>query len=230
MMNSTINKQTLSEIVVSKIKKHIIDNDLKAGDRLPTEQEMAGSFGVSRLSVREATTTLSYLGIIDSAPRRGLTVGKFDLDRLKEFLGFHFALNDYPREKLLYTRVVIEVGILGYSSKAIIADKGVYDKLDEICNEIDKYDSLDSYIHWDIEFHSMLVKVAGIEPLVMFNDLLQTFFRKFRLEISNIGRYRDKGLNVHREILESLRCGNVDQAENLLREHLGCYKEKIQNG
>ena len=158
MINSglRINKKTIGEVVISKLKDYIVSNSLKAGDRLPTEQELADSFGVSRLSVREATKTLNYLGIIDSAPRRGLSVGTFDLNRLNEFLGFHFALNDYPKEKLLHTRLIIELGILGYSSKAIVADDSVYDKLNNICNEVDKCDNLDSYIYWDIRFHNVL--------------------------------------------------------------------------
>ena len=219
-----INKKTIGEVVISKLKDYIVSNGLRAGDRLPTEQEMADSFGVSRLSVREATKTLNYLGIIDSAPRRGLTVGTFDLNRLNEFLGFHFALNDYPREKLLHTRLIIELGVLGYSSKAIIKDNSVYDKLDNICSEIDKCDNLDSYIYWDIKFHNVLVQVSGIDPLVMFNDLLQVFFKKFRLEISQIRESWNKTCNVHRQILESLHSGDIASAENLLRKHLGCYE------
>jgi DNA-binding FadR family transcriptional regulator len=37
---------------------------LKPGDRLPTENELAAGFGVNRLSLREATKALEFLGRI----------------------------------------------------------------------------------------------------------------------------------------------------------------------
>ncbi len=45
------------------------------GDRLPTENQLAETFGISRLSVCEATKTLEFFGIIDSKSGVGLTVG-----------------------------------------------------------------------------------------------------------------------------------------------------------
>ena len=95
----------LNEMVASRIKDYIIEHSLGEGDRLPTEQQMTEMFGVSRVSIREATRALSFLGIIHSAPRRGLTIGHVDMDRVTEFLGFHFAMNDYPIKQLVKTRV-----------------------------------------------------------------------------------------------------------------------------
>ena len=224
MINDTINKQTLGEIVVSKIKKHIIDNDLKAGDRLPTEQEMADNFGVSRLSVREATKTLNFLGIIDSAPKRGLTVGKFVPERLNEYLGFHFALNNYPKERLLAARMVIETGIIPYYIESFKKNPDIYNQLNDICNKLEHCNDVDEYIEWDIKFHSALVQASGIEPLIMFNDLLQIFFKKFRLEVAMARKNWKQSTEGHREILESLKAGKLSIAETLLREHLCCYE------
>ena len=51
----TVKRQNLSEVIAGRIKHFIITNQLKPGDRLPTEHEMAPQFGVSRVSVREAT-------------------------------------------------------------------------------------------------------------------------------------------------------------------------------
>src|SRR6188472_3324676 len=112
-------RQNLSEQVAARIKQLILENSLKPGDRLPTEQEMADRFGVSRVSVREATKALSFLGIIQAAPRRGLTVGHVDMRRVTEYLGFHLALTDYPKPQLLQTRLVIETGVLPFVARSL---------------------------------------------------------------------------------------------------------------
>jgi len=61
--------------VSEQIKQFIIERKLMPGDRLPTENQLAETFGISRLSVREATKTLEFLGIVESKTGVGLTVG-----------------------------------------------------------------------------------------------------------------------------------------------------------
>ena len=58
-----------------QIKEMIAAEKLRPGDRLPNETELAESFGISRLSVREATKALEYLGIVEAKTGVGLTVG-----------------------------------------------------------------------------------------------------------------------------------------------------------
>src|SRR4051794_708215 len=88
-----IARHSLGDQVADRIKDYIIARKLTEGDRLPTEQQLADQFGVSRLSVREATRTLVFLGILRSAPRRGLTIGTIDMQRISGFLGFHIAVS-----------------------------------------------------------------------------------------------------------------------------------------
>ena len=51
--------------MAGRIKQLIIENGLKPGDRLPTELEMADRFGVSRVSVREATKDRNIFYMVD---------------------------------------------------------------------------------------------------------------------------------------------------------------------
>lgn len=48
----------------------------------------------------------------------------FDFNRVSEYFGFHFVLSDYPREKLLKARAVIETGALYYTMKAMADIRG----------------------------------------------------------------------------------------------------------
>ena len=93
---------------------------------------MVERFGVSHTVVREATKALDFLGIISAAPRRGMVVDEFSFDRVSEYFGFHFALCDYPKDKLLGSREVIEMGTLPYTLKAMKRDPTVYLRLRDI--------------------------------------------------------------------------------------------------
>ena len=57
MVLKTIERAKLRDVVTTQLKSFIVDEKLMPGDRLPTESELAERFGVSRLSLREATKT-----------------------------------------------------------------------------------------------------------------------------------------------------------------------------
>lgn len=68
----------LSQSVFAAVTAHIRDNDLRTGDTLPSETEIAVAVGVSRTIVREAFGALSALKLIDVGNGRRARVGAID--------------------------------------------------------------------------------------------------------------------------------------------------------
>ncbi len=217
-----LRRKRLSEELTSQLRKHIIEKGLKPGDPLLTEQEMVERFGVSRSVVREATKALDFLGIIDAVPRRGMVLDEFDFDRVSEYFGFHFAMSDYPREKILKARAVIETGALYYTMETIKNDLRIYDSLRSLAEEApDSDQATEQWIDYDIAFHRGLVDASDITPLASFCDLLQAFFKKYRDRMV-VGNFRG-GQKQHLQIVDALRDGKLDTAIDLLRCHLSWY-------
>ena len=222
--STTIRRQKLSELVVAGIKNYILQHALSEGDRLPTEQQMAEMFAVSRLSVREATKALSFLGILRSAPRRGLTVGRIDMRRVTEYLGFHFALNHYPRQELLRTRIVIETGALAEAMQRIAEDPQLVHRLSAMNDRLRRVTDTDEFIAGDLAFHRALIECSGIGPLVAFSSLLEVFFMQFRDQVDEVKKDWANGIDGHDRILAALRDRDLRKADDLLREHLRHYR------
>ena len=65
-MLESVERSKLRDVVTTRLKSYIVNENLKPGDRLPTETELANRFGVSRLSLREATKSLEFLGILEA--------------------------------------------------------------------------------------------------------------------------------------------------------------------
>jgi GntR family transcriptional repressor for pyruvate dehydrogenase complex len=223
-VHKPIRLQKLNEVVASRIKDYIIEHSLSEGDRLPTEQQMTEMFGVSRISIREATKALSFLGIIHAAPRRGLTVGQVDMDRVAEYLGFHFALNDYPRQQLLKTRTIIELGILPEAMERIAGNPAVYQKLSALNERLKEAANVDEFIAHDLAFHRALIESSDIEPLTAFNSMLEVFFKRFREDVFKGRENITLTVASHKKILDALRARDLDKAQQFLRHHLAAYK------
>ncbi len=223
-MIEVIERSKLRDVVLNRLRKYIVDASLKPGDRLPTETELASRFGVSRLSLREATKSLELLGIVEARPGRGLTVGHVDLNRVTEYLGFHPALQNVAPDVLINTRLVIETGVLPYVARRMSDDPSIHGRLDAINGGLRQARDVQRWVESDIAFHRELIAASGLLPLSAFNEVLAVFFKRFRESIKKAEWAR--GIESHRLIIDALRDGRLGDAEALLRVHIESHRHR----
>jgi GntR family transcriptional repressor for pyruvate dehydrogenase complex len=224
-MSSTIERSKLREVVAERLKALIVEGNLQSGDRLPTEAELAAKFGISRLSLREATKSLEFLGIVEARPGRGLTVGHVNMARVTEYLGFHPALHDVSPEELIETRILIETGVLPHVSRRMKQDGSLYDNLHAINADLRQARTLARWVELDIAFHRELVRASGLSPLMAFADLLAVFFRRFRESVKKAEW--SAGVASHQRIIDSLGESRVREADQELRTHIASHRERL---
>ena len=225
-MLETALRPKIRDVVALRIKAFIARKKLKPGDRLPTETALAEQFGVSRLSLREATKALEFLGIVQARPGRGLTVGKMSLQRVTEYLGFHPALQHADAEELIQTRVVVETGALPYVVRNIARDPSIADALDGINRNLRKAREVQEWVDLDMAFHRRLIAASGLLPLVAFNDLLSVFFQRFRESVKK-ARWK-LGVDSHHRLVDQLESGRLSAAQSELRKHIESHRARIE--
>ncbi len=213
-------------MVATRLKSFIIDGNLKSGDRLPTETELAREFGVSRLSLREATKSLEFLGIVEAKPGRGLIVGSVNMERVTEYLGFHPVLHDISAEELIDTRVLVETGVLPHVARRMKHETVLYDRLNAINAELRKARALSRWVELDIAFHRELVCASGLSPLMAFSDVLAVFFRRFRESVKKAEW--SQGVESHQRIIDFLNSGSVQDAGRELRTHIESHRTRAK--
>lgn len=85
-----INRISIVDQVCAAVKQDIADGVWKAGDKLPSEQELSETFGVNRLSVRMALQKLITLGLIETRVGEGSFVKAFSMRPfLQEIMPFY---------------------------------------------------------------------------------------------------------------------------------------------
>jgi GntR family transcriptional repressor for pyruvate dehydrogenase complex len=224
-MLKVVERRKIREVVAERIQEHITAMGLRPGDRLPTEHSLAAQFGVSRVSVREATKALEFLGLLESRPGRGLTVGKVDFGRMTECLRFHSGFHDVPAEQLIEARVILETGVLPHVARRMAADPAIYGHLAAVNAEIRQTRDLSRFIALDIEFHRLLVESSGLAPLAAFNDLIQAFFQRFRESVKK-AEWK-AGIEGHQRIIDALRAGDLETAAGELRAHIESHGNRL---
>lgn len=222
-MLQTLPRRKIREQAADQIKEFIVTRRLMPGDRLPNESELAAQFGISRLSVREATKSLEFLGIIEAKTGVGLTVGQIDVARLTEHLGFHPALHRVDPLQLIESRIIIETGVLPHVARRMAEDPAILARLNAIVDKSCSARDLKTWIDLDIAFHRTLLESSGLEPLVAFCDLLHVFFQRFRESVKK-AEWK-VGIESHRRLIQLLAAGKIAPAVEELRSHIESHRQ-----
>ncbi len=205
------------DTVFSRLRRYITQQKLIPGDALPSEVELARKFGVSRPSMREALTALRQLGLLNSAPRRGLSVGTLDPQALGECLEVHASISAYSSQQLLRARAVIEIGILPFISHALQRDAELVARLRAAMSDPLVIKEPKRYLQTDIAFHKSLLNASGVSPLAFFDQVLEVFFKRFgRHAAGPTESQRANGVREHLRLLDLLVAGDLIQAQALV--------------
>jgi len=221
----TLRRPKVRDQVAGQIQQYIVEQKLGPGDRLPTESQLAETFGISRLSLREATKSLEFIGIVESKAGVGLTVGRIDMERLTEHLSFHADLLEADPQQLIDSRVILETGVLPHVARRMKEDPSIEARLRELVEKFRSARDLKTWIELDVQFHRSLLDASGLQPLVAFGDLLHIFFQRFRESVKKAGW--KAGVESHERIVDELAKGHVEAATAELRKHIESHKERL---
>src|SRR5690554_6682057 len=141
-----LEKKSLSDYVVAKIKAMIVSGELKEGDRIPGERELCEQFGVSRASVREGLKILSLQGLLNRTNAGTIITANF-ASILEETLALKILLDDCSYEDITEARLFLEKTMVGLAAHRIESqDIEIMDQQLVLMIEAEKADNNEEYI------------------------------------------------------------------------------------
>jgi GntR family transcriptional regulator, transcriptional repressor for pyruvate dehydrogenase complex len=232
MIAGAANGRTLlTDEVIEKLLEFIRDRGLGIGDRLPTEAELTGMFGVSRIVIRESIKALSFLGLLDTRPRRGTVVGALDVERLGRCLSFQMGITRYPRQAILEARRTIEVSHLELVAEHLTAG-GIESLMAEVlaCETCARNADFDGFSAHDERLHEILLEIGGNPILLTFCTLLKQYFTAQGAHDDFTREDMLDAAREHRQVVEALRDHNIRLAKGTLLKHLAHAAKHAKTG
>ena len=107
-------KSTVPGQVIEQIKELLIKGELKRGDRLPPERQLADMLGVSRPSLREALRALEYAGMLETRVGEGIFVADGDSIMVNNIPMLHL-IKQYALEEMIEVRKVLETASVRFA-------------------------------------------------------------------------------------------------------------------
>lgn len=218
-MLEPLTKTRLYEEIVKQFIDRIKSGELKPGDRLPTERDLALQLNVSRTAIREALRSLETMGVIDSKVGSGTFIKEMSLDILMDSFAGVLTKNERLIIELIEVRLLLEVEIAKLAARRI--DENKIHALEKTIvlmeNEI-KEGGLG--VKGDNAFHNELANAADNLAMTSILGLCGELLSATRKEALKALGDTKIGLEHHRSILEAVRTGNEEEAARLMKDHL----------
>ena len=219
------------EIAIENIGKYIAEN-LRVGDVLPSERELAEQLCISRNITREALQHFRTLGIIESKPKVGATVARLSPGNIYEGYMPFLSTSEHSFEDLAHLRLILESGCAERAIKNATEEK--IRKLQILSEEIKKNSeefrngnqkSKEEMFRADIEFHTELIRLSGNSLVDSLIPLVVEFFSKQYLRSITSLNKRMIGYEEHFQMVEALKEKNLEKLSGLIRSHINFYIE-----
>lgn len=204
------------------IRQQLVAGELRAGDVLAPERELATTLGVSRPVVREALRALAAIGVIDIRHGFGSVVRKPDFAELSDIFTLMLAQHEEGIEDIMEARIAIERQAIRLACrKATSAD---IDRLREALVEVAAtVRDPTSGAAADFRFHSLLIAAAHSATLTTLYAAIEVLLRRShyarRARISELEGIEAYLVAHHREILEAVVNRDEAAADALLTAH-----------
>lgn len=211
-----VRRVNLASQIMDRVKEYIVENDLRSGDRLPTEKELTERLGVSRNILREALKSLEAVGLIEIKVGDGMYVSDFDYSIVVNHISFALSRVQSEMEHVLQARLVIEVGSLELLMQNL-TDEDI-SRLREVSNRSETAPSIEESAREDLRFHKELLAIAGNPVLSEFGSFLTGFFAEAQRLVGDDAKYR--AARGHRELISALEARDLVKAQEIMREHI----------
>lgn len=219
-MYKTIQASRLYEKIVEQVEELILSGQLKPGDQLPSERELAQQFGVSRTAVREAIKALREKGLVEAYSGRGTFITNATSQAIRQSLGLMMRIGQPGNmTQLEEVREILEPDIAALA--AARADEQLLTTLREAIAVMDRSQrDPEAYIEADLDFHLSLAEAMDNPIILSLLDSIVELLREQRLKIFRVEGGPARGQYHHKRILEAMERRNPDAARDAMRAHL----------
>ncbi|MDV3127912.1 FadR family transcriptional regulator [Mycobacterium sp. 21AC1] len=211
-----LNASMVSTEVATYLEKLIATGEVRPGEKLPPEREIAEKLGVSRTSVRHAMVQLQMKGLADRKPGRGTVVLEPN-SQVGALLG---ALNQADREMLhiVDLRHVVEPSIAARAAERSTAADLL--RMRQILGTSSGDLSPDESLRLDEEFHQAVARATQNPLLVALVEQMKHWISASRHGSHATREGREASIAGHQRILAAIQGGDPAQAFIAMDEHI----------
>jgi GntR family transcriptional repressor for pyruvate dehydrogenase complex len=212
---------------VDYIKDLIIDKKFKAGDKIPTERELAHILGVSSNTIREAYKVLATQGYLTIKHGNGVFISDAET-QIHNITSSFFVKNDHFLE-LFTVRKVLETHAVKWTVDHYRPQYGteLMNIVEEAHLALKDQDNHEKLANLDQKFHLSIIRMSDNSILLRIMMNLIDLLSEVRTESIRIEGRAEQSWKEHLLIVETIMVGDSDLAQKYLLEHLNSVEKSV---
>ncbi|MCD9020864.1 FadR/GntR family transcriptional regulator [Cohnella silvisoli] len=211
-------KKLAHEEIIEQMKARIVSGEWKPGERLPTMQQLAEEFKLSRTAVREALRILENQRIVSIEHGRGVFVSN-NPDLLEDPTGNMRLLEFGSLLQLLEARLVVEPEMAAFCAQRVSTAQTK--RIRELAERMEEEMRQGSdHFTTDVQFHQAIAEGANNPLLAEMLTVLADLSARGRRETDKLPHMQTKAASYHRLIAIAIEERQADQARSLMRSHI----------
>ena len=225
-----IGRRPISQMIMDLFTKYLLSRQLKPGDKLPTEFELAEKLGVGRHSVREAIKMLSSIGIIEIRKGSGTFIASTMKSSVLNPLILSLVFEQGTSKELIDLRLLLEIGSAELALPRITETD--IQRLEKINNELKQEANKEErdpkrLLDLDLAFHVELYKLAGNKLLFKVIDAVYTLFLS-SIE-KTVGSDPHLAYTNHEIVIDAFKKGDIELMRRKIRESMKYWMETVRS-
>jgi GntR family transcriptional regulator, transcriptional repressor for pyruvate dehydrogenase complex len=218
----------VTDSAIERIKDRILSGELRPGQRLPREADLAEELGISRNSLREAVGALSVVNILHVRHGDGTYVTSLDPPLLLEALSF---VADFHRDDslldFLEVRRILEPAATALAARHISADEVA--QLKSMTSNVSLRMSVNKLVDYDLRFHTLVADSSG-------NSVLASLIRNLEDPTTRVRIWRaltqqtalERTVREHSGIIDALEAREPEIAAVRAVVHIAGVEEWLR--
>jgi len=212
---------TTSECVVSQLREMIHRGELRPGDRLPPERDLAKLLGVSRPTLRAGIRSLAAVGVLQSRQGAGTFVVKSDgppsLDSSP--LRLMASLHGFTSAEMFEARQSLEMAVAGLAAERATGDQ-MATMSEEVAGMFASLDDPEQFLAHDVRFHQTIGAASGNRILTSLMNMVATILYDSRIKTIKRATDLKESAEMHRTIYRAIRERDPEAARRAMCDHL----------
>ena len=213
-----VKRVKISEQVFEQIKQMLIEGEWTQGQKIPSENELAQGFGVSRVTVRQALQKLTVLGLIETRLGEGSFVCELRPGVQVNGMIPTAYLGENSLSQVLEFRQVMDVKTAELAAQR--ADEQDVAELGRIYQEmVDSKEDIRRFAQADLDFHLYLARATHNPLILEANSIVRDVLGATMDHIVTKAGNR-AGLYYHRKLLDAVSRHDVKECGRVMQEHV----------
>jgi len=223
-----LGRNALPASIMEILTGYLLSGELKPGDRLPTENELAQKLGVGRNSVREAIKMLSAIGVIETARGSGIYIARSMSSAMLNPLVLSLVFEQGSSHELIQLRLALDTSAAEFAMERI--QNGEIERLAAINEKLEEEGRKPQHERHqlrdlDLEFHKELYRLSGNRLLAKIGEAIYSLFLA-SIE-KTVAADPEQAYRNHNMIIDALRTKDFGLVRKSTKDSLSYWMQYL---